>query len=62
MSKNLTFFGLHTKHDKIHSIHRRQEIILTPAAPSSYYYYWGQSATPLLRRDNKSEILGHLSE
>ena len=35
---------------------------LTLSAPSANYCYCSQTAMPLLSRDNKSEILGHLCE
>ena len=35
---------------------------LTHSVPSANYYYCRQSVKHLLSRDNKSEILGHLSE
>ena len=35
---------------------------LNPLSSSAYYYYCGQNAKSLLSRDNKSDILGHLSE
>ena len=36
--------------------------VLTHSAPSTNYYYCWQNAKPLLSWDNKSGILGHLSE
>ena len=49
--------------DTLHTSSSISEIcVLTPSAPSSYYYYCRQRAKPLWSRDNKSEILGHLSE